>query len=72
MTQSEIVDLLLTGNNQCSDWIDYPINIRGATGGFLGNIPVICGGTNELSEIQNSDCYGGGNLWDQIENPESK
>ena len=54
MTQSEIIDLSLTENNQCSDWIDYPINIRGATGGFLGNIPVICGGTNELSEIQNS------------------
>ena len=62
MTQSEIVDLSLTGNSECSDWIDYPNNIRGATGGFLGNIPVVCGGTNELSEIQNSGCYGGGNL----------
>ena len=54
MTQSEIIDLSLTGNNQCSDWIYYPNNIRGATGGFLGNIPVVCGGTNELSEIHNS------------------
>ena len=62
MTQTEIIDLSLIGDNQCSDWIEYPNNIRGATGGFLGNIPVVCGGTNVFAEIQNSGCYGGGNL----------
>ena len=38
------MDLSELGNYQCSDWVDYPITIRGATGGLLGTSPIICGG----------------------------
>ena len=31
-------------NYKCFDWVDYPINVDGGTGGLLGNSPVVCGG----------------------------
>lgn len=44
VTKSEILDLSTSGNYQCPDWIDYPISVSKAAGGFLGKNPVICGG----------------------------
>ena len=52
---SEIIDLSKKGNNECENWGDFPMhgpndgnylpNI-GQTGGLLGKIPIICGGSH--------------------------
>ena len=52
VTKSEIIDLSKLGNYQCPDWVDYPIEVQGATGGLLGTIPIICGGYPATDE-----CY---------------
>ena len=44
VTKSEILDLSVSGNYQCPDWIDYPISVSQTTGGLLGKNPVVCGG----------------------------
>ena len=52
---SEIIDLSKKGNNECENWGDFPWNsptsnvynqILGQTGGLLGKIPIICGGSD--------------------------
>ena len=42
----EIIDLSISGNYQCPDWVDYPIAVYGTVGGLLEGIPIICGGKN--------------------------
>lgn len=45
---SEIIDLSKKGNNECENWRDFPpaaLSI-GQTGGLLGKIPIICGGSS--------------------------
>ena len=39
---------------QCADWLDYPIDLYGATGGLVDQVPVICGG---WSHVDFDDCY---------------
>ena len=42
-------------DDQCFNWVDYPLELYAATGGLLGNIPLICGG---ISFDQSMDeCY---------------
>ena len=52
---SEIIDLSKKGNNECENWGDFPwhsptsnvyIQTLGQTGGLLGKIPIICGGSD--------------------------
>ena len=42
--RSEILDLSMSESYICSDWVDYPISLEGATAGVLGTNVVICGG----------------------------
>ena len=42
----EIIDLSISGNYQCPDWVDYPIAVYGTVSGLLEGIPIICGGKN--------------------------
>ena len=42
----EMIDLSISGNYQCPNWVNYPIAIFGAIGGLLEGIPIICGGSN--------------------------
>ena len=41
--KSEIIDLSNSGNQQCPDWVDYPISVYEATGALIGEKAVICG-----------------------------
>jgi N-acetylneuraminic acid mutarotase len=43
-TTSEIVDLTVKGGNMCNNWPDFPISMRYATGGLVGDTVIICGG----------------------------
>ena len=52
VTKSEIIDLSEVGKYQCSNWIDYPIDVDQATGGLLGTNAVVCGGYPATDE-----CY---------------
>ena len=56
---SEVLNLE-TGE-QCYDWIDFPVNpgLEGATGVFLGNVSVICGGITISGGHDNvtDECY---------------
>ena len=51
----EMIDLSISGNYHCPQWVNYPIAIHGAIGGLLEGIPIICGGTN-LAYTSNK-CY---------------
>ena len=53
--KSEILDLSETNRFQCLDWVDYPIGIQRATGGLVGDLPVICGGWSGIDAID--ECY---------------
>ena len=44
MRISEVIDLSVSGNYKCPDWVDNPIAVHGATGGLLGTTLVTCGG----------------------------
>jgi len=33
-----------SGNQQCPEWPDYPLEVEGATGGLIGGKAIICGG----------------------------
>ena len=35
--KSEVLDLSLPGNYECFKWLDYPISVQGAVGGFIGD-----------------------------------
>ena len=52
--KSEILDLSDKNKFQCADWLDYPIDLYGATGGLVDQVPVICGG---WSHVDFDDCY---------------
>ena len=41
---------------QCADWLDYPIDVYVATGGLVGQVPVICGGESS-SFVYHDECY---------------
>jgi hypothetical protein len=53
-TTSEIVDLTIRGGNMCKRWPNFPIGLYGATGGFIGNNVIICGG---LGSSKVDECY---------------
>ena len=53
-TTSEIVDLTVKGGNMCNNWPDFPIGVRGATGGLIGDTVIICGGSDGSSV---DECY---------------
>ena len=53
VTKSEIIDFSEVGKYQCSNWIDYPIDVEGATGGLLGTHAVLCGGGYPATD----ECY---------------
>ena len=42
-------------DDQCFNWVDYPLELDGATGGLLGNTPLICGGWSFGQDID--ECY---------------
>ena len=42
--KSEILDLSDSGNQQCPEWPNYPLEVFGATGGLIGGKVIICGG----------------------------
>ena len=44
VSKSELIDLSLDDDDQCFNWVDYPLELHVATGGLLGNTPLICGG----------------------------
>ena len=44
MRISEVIDLSVSGNYKCPDWVDNPIAVHGATGGLLGTTLITCGG----------------------------
>ena len=52
---SEVADLTVKGGNMCKNWPDLPIALAAATGGFVGNTAIICGGTDGLSYFD--ECY---------------
>ena len=51
----EMIDLSISGNYQCPNWVNYPISIHGAIGGLLEGIPIICGGSNYA--YTSNKCY---------------
>ena len=54
-TTSEIVDLTVKGGNKCNHWPDYPIGVRYATGGLIGDTVIICGGYDKWRSVDK--CY---------------
>lgn len=56
---SEIIDLTVKGGNQCKIWADFPRNLEGATGGFIGDTILICGGRHDdgQSKSYSDECY---------------
>ena len=55
VSTSELIDLSLDDDDQCFNWVDYPLELYGATGGLLGNTPLICGGWSFGQYID--ECY---------------
>ena len=43
-TASEIVDLTVKGGNKCNNWPHFPISVKEATSGLIGDTVIICGG----------------------------
>ena len=54
--KSEILDFSEKNEFQCADWVDYPIDVYDATGGLVGQVPVICGGDSGDS-LFHDECY---------------
>ena len=48
-----MIDLSVSRNYQCPDWVDYPFYNSRGTGGLLGTIPIICGGAFPVTD----KCY---------------
>ena len=58
VTKSEIVELSVAGNyHKCPYWADYPLNLERATGGLLGENPIICGGRSDNNGEISNDCF---------------
>ena len=41
----------------CNNWPDFPIDVRGATGGLIGDTVIICGGSSGASGSSVDECY---------------
>ena len=55
--KSEIIDLL-NSNSTCKNWVDYPIDVRMASGQIVDNQPLICGGRKDTFGFDDvADCY---------------
>ena len=52
-----MIDLSISGNYLCPDWVDNPISVWAATGGLLGKIPIICGGYSDASGSGIDECH---------------
>ena len=50
-----MIDLSISGNYQCPNWVNYPIATLGAIGGLIEGIPIICGGS--ISAYTSNKCY---------------
>ena len=46
----------LDDDDQCFNWVDYPLEVEGAYGGLLENTPLICGGRKTFM-IYTDECY---------------
>ena len=57
VSTSELIDLSLNNDDQCFNWVDYPLDVSGATGGLLGNTPLICGVYVFSSSKKIDECY---------------
>ena len=57
VSKSEILDLTNEGGNQCPNWIDYPLDVYGATGSLFENTPLICGGYDSNHHQSSNLCY---------------
>ena len=56
-TTSEIVDLTVCeGGNNWNNWPDFPIRVKGATGGLIGDTVILCGGYDN-SYYYADECY---------------
>ena len=44
-------------DDQCFNWVDYPLELYAATGGLLGNTPLICGGKLHGLTQPVDECY---------------
>ena len=55
-TGTEIMDLTIKGNSECKNWADFPKDIFGAVGGFVGNEVIICGGYDQ-NYSPTDECY---------------
>ena len=55
VTLSEIIDLSCSGYHRCPDWVDFPSDAYGATGGLLEHVPLICGGYTNYKYFD--ECY---------------
>ena len=53
---SELLHLSLKSDEQCFDWVDFPHDLTGATGGFIENTALVCGGYND-DLVMLDDCY---------------
>ena len=47
--------MTVKGGIKCNNWPDFPISVRGATGGLIGDIVIICGGYN--GPLYVNECY---------------
>ena len=54
-TLSEVIDLSCSGYHRCPDWVDFPSDAYGATGGLLEGVPIICGGYSNYQYFD--ECY---------------
>ena len=53
-TTSEIVDLTVKGGNKCNNWPNFPFDVKGATGGLIGDTVIICEGADDFID---DSCY---------------
>ena len=44
-------------DDQCFNWVAYPLELFGANGGLLGNTPLICGGIASSGLWSTDECY---------------
>ena len=48
--------MTVKGGNLCKNWQEFPISVLGATGGFVGDTVIICGGVDiDLNHVD--ECY---------------
>ena len=54
VSQSEVLEVTSEGGHPCQNWVDMKVSL--ATGGLVGNTPLICGGISFTSSISNT-CF---------------